>query len=206
MIQATQNFFLSPKLGALALTAILSAPGIAVGEEPIPDAATMLETLLEQDARLSRLIDRDSRLLELLNENPDMVTNMANWGPLHVRTWRALTDPWVIFGFGAQGLFMVRFVIQWVVSERKKRSYVPVIFWYFSIAGGVTMLIYAIHRRDPVFMVGQSLGLLIYTRNLVLIYRRKWAYEEVLAERAEKAGGLDMDYHAPASAAESSPV
>jgi lipid-A-disaccharide synthase-like uncharacterized protein len=77
--------------------------------------------------------------------------------------------------------------VQWIVSERKKRSHVPVIFWYFSVGGGVMLLTYAIYRRDPVFILGQSLGLLIYIRNLVLIYRRAWAYRELLADRAEAA-------------------
>jgi lipid-A-disaccharide synthase-like uncharacterized protein len=97
-----------------------------------------------------------------------------------------LTNPWVLFGFGAQFMFMMRFVVQWIASERKQRSHVPVIFWYFSMAGGLMLLTYAIQRRDPVFILGQSLGLLIYMRNLILIYRRAWARRELLADRAEK--------------------
>ena len=62
-----------------------------------------------------------------------------------------------------------------------------VIFWYFSVGGGLTLLAYAVYRRDPVFILGQSLGLLVYIRNLVLIYRRAWAYRELLADRAEAA-------------------
>jgi lipid-A-disaccharide synthase-like uncharacterized protein len=76
---------------------------------------------------------------------------------------------WIIIGFAGQALFMMRFVIQWVQSERKKRSVVPVAFWYFSVFGGLTLLVYAVHRQDPVFIVGQALGIVIYLRNLYLI-------------------------------------
>ncbi|MEN3291536.1 MAG: hypothetical protein V7642_789 [Burkholderiales bacterium] len=76
---------------------------------------------------------------------------------------------WLIVGFAGQALFMMRFVIQWIESERKKRSVIPVAFWYFSVLGGLTLLVYAIHRRDPVFIVGQFLGVFIYLRNLYLI-------------------------------------
>jgi lipid-A-disaccharide synthase-like uncharacterized protein len=84
-------------------------------------------------------------------------------------TW----DLWVFFGFAAQAAFMMRFVIQWWASEKRKRSYVPVVFWYLSLTGGVMLAIYAAHRRDPVFFAGQSLGCLIYIRNLWLIYQRQ---------------------------------
>jgi lipid-A-disaccharide synthase-like uncharacterized protein len=85
----------------------------------------------------------------------------------------AFSDPWVLFGFGAQFLFFLRFFIQWVASERRGKSYIPVVFWWFSLSGGLTLLIYAVHRTDPVFIAGQGLGCLIYIRNLVLIYRRQ---------------------------------
>ena len=77
---------------------------------------------------------------------------------------------WVIFGFLEQSMFMMRFLIQWIASERARRSVVPVAFWYFSLAGGLTLLAYAIHRRDPVFIFGQALGTVIYVRNLRLIH------------------------------------
>jgi lipid-A-disaccharide synthase-like uncharacterized protein len=67
----------------------------------------------------------------------------------------------------------MRFVVQWIASERKKRSVVPVAFWYFSVVGGVLLLAYSIYRKDPVFIVGQATGLFIYARNLMLIYRRR---------------------------------
>ncbi len=80
---------------------------------------------------------------------------------------------WISVGFLGQGLFSARFLVQWLKSEREKRSIIPHAFWYFSIAGGLTLLIYAIHRMDPVFIVGQASGLLIYSRNLYFIQREK---------------------------------
>ena len=79
---------------------------------------------------------------------------------------------WVYIGFLGQMLFASRFVIQWLASERRKESVIPVAFWYLSLAGGLTLLSYAIWRRDPVFIMGQSTGAFIYIRNLVLIHRR----------------------------------
>lgn len=82
-------------------------------------------------------------------------------------------DIWLIVGFTGQALFSMRFIVQWIQSERQKRSMIPLAFWYFSVAGGLSLLIYAIHRRDPVFIVGQGSGLFIYFRNLYLIYRER---------------------------------
>jgi lipid-A-disaccharide synthase-like uncharacterized protein len=82
-------------------------------------------------------------------------------------------DFWLIIGFLGQFLFSMRFLVQWLQSERIKKSIIPVAFWYFSVAGGVTLLAYAIHRRDPVFIVGQGSGLLIYARNLYFIFKEK---------------------------------
>lgn len=78
---------------------------------------------------------------------------------------------WLIVGLLGQGLFSARFIVQWLASERKKRSVIPVMFWYFSILGGSTLLAYSIHKQDPVFILGQGAGLLIYCRNLYLIVR-----------------------------------
>ena len=80
---------------------------------------------------------------------------------------------WLGVGFLGQALFSARFLVQWLSSERKKRSVVPLAFWYFSLAGGATLLTYAIHRMDPVFIVGQLAGLFVYLRNLQLIYRQR---------------------------------
>ena len=82
---------------------------------------------------------------------------------------------WIGIGFLGQFLFMMRFLWQWIQSERQRRSIIPIAFWYFSLAGGMTLFAYAVHRRDPVFITGQSLGLLVYTRNLLLIGREKRA-------------------------------
>ena len=77
---------------------------------------------------------------------------------------------WIGIGLAGQALFSMRFVIQWLASEREGRSIIPIAFWYFSIGGGVTLLAYAIYRQDPVFILGQSTGVLIYARNLFLIH------------------------------------
>lgn len=80
---------------------------------------------------------------------------------------------WVGIGFGGQALFFGRFFVQWIASERARRSVIPLSFWWFSIGGGSVLLLYAIHRRDPVFIAGQATGLLIYLRNLLLIRRER---------------------------------
>ena len=76
---------------------------------------------------------------------------------------------WLGVGFAGQALFSARFLIQWLASERARRSVVPRAFWYFSLAGSVVLLTYAVHRMDPVFIVGQASGLAIYLRNLHLL-------------------------------------
>ncbi len=78
---------------------------------------------------------------------------------------------WVGIGFFGQGLFFMRWVVQWLASERSAESRVPVAFWYMSLIGGLITLTYAIYRRDPVFIAGQSVGALVYVRNLMLIQR-----------------------------------
>ena len=76
-------------------------------------------------------------------------------------------------GFVGQGLFASRFIIQWIYSEKKGESTIPIIFWYLSIFGGLGLLTYAIFRKDPVIIVGQLFGIFIYLRNLFLIYKKK---------------------------------
>jgi lipid-A-disaccharide synthase-like uncharacterized protein len=78
---------------------------------------------------------------------------------------------WLAIGLFGQALFSARFLVQWIASERRKRSVVPHAFWYFSIGGGLTLLAYAIYRRDPVFILGQGAGLFVYARNLWFIHR-----------------------------------
>jgi lipid-A-disaccharide synthase-like uncharacterized protein len=82
---------------------------------------------------------------------------------------------WLIVGFVGQLLFSMRFLLQWVQSERAKKSVIPVAFWYFSLGGSVVLLAYAVHRQDPVFILGQAAGIVIYLRNLYLISRERQA-------------------------------
>jgi lipid-A-disaccharide synthase-like uncharacterized protein len=87
---------------------------------------------------------------------------------------------WVMFGLGGQLLFTARFLVQWIASERAGRSTIPILFWYFSLGGGLTLFAYAVHRGDPVFILGQSLGVFIYLRNLWLIYAERRRADEML--------------------------
>ncbi|MBM3503264.1 MAG: lipid A biosynthesis protein [Alphaproteobacteria bacterium] len=80
---------------------------------------------------------------------------------------------WLVIGFVGQGLFASRFIVQWLVSEREGKSVIPVVFWYLSLIGGLTLLSYALWREDPVIIVGQAAGAVIYSRNLVLIFRER---------------------------------
>jgi lipid-A-disaccharide synthase-like uncharacterized protein len=79
---------------------------------------------------------------------------------------------WLGIGLLGQALFSARFLVQWIATERTRRSVVPRAFWYFSAGGGLTLLAYAIHRLDPVFIIGQGAGLFVYARNLYFIHRR----------------------------------
>ena len=79
----------------------------------------------------------------------------------------------LVIGFLGQGIFASRFIVQWVYSEKKGESSIPIIFWYLSIFGGLGLLTYAIFRKDPVIITGQLFGIFIYTRNLFLIYKKK---------------------------------
>ncbi|EJF89087.1 lipid-A-disaccharide synthase N-terminal domain-containing protein [Bartonella tamiae] len=100
----------------------------------------------------------------------ELFTQIGQW--LHdvfVAQW----DGWIILGFIAQALFMMRFVVQWLASEKARKSVMPVAFWFFSFGGGLLLLIYAIRQKDPVFIAGQGLGLIVYLRNLWLIYGEK---------------------------------
>ena len=82
---------------------------------------------------------------------------------------------WLAIGLAAQLMFSARFLVQWISSEREKRSVVPVSFWWLSIFGGVMLFIYGVQRGEPVILLGQAFGIIVYARNLWLIY----------AERAE---------------------
>jgi lipid-A-disaccharide synthase-like uncharacterized protein len=108
-------------------------------------------------------------------------SNLAIW-------WASISTTelvWLTIGFSAQAMFTMRFVIQWLASERARRSIVPETFWYFSFAGGLMLFIYAIYRMDPVFILGQGSGLFIYARNIVFIWRAK-REETIIAQPAYK--------------------
>ncbi|MFD1797379.1 hypothetical protein FQV27_10460 [Paracoccus aurantiacus] len=84
---------------------------------------------------------------------------------------------WIGVGFLGQALFSARFIVQWLASERSRQSVIPLAFWWLSVAGGTTLLTYAIWRRDPVFIIGQGTGLFVYARNLMLIRQHRRANE-----------------------------
>jgi lipid-A-disaccharide synthase-like uncharacterized protein len=84
-------------------------------------------------------------------------------------------DWWIILGLVAQGLFTMRFVVQWIASERAGKSVIPMAFWIFSIAGGLLLLVYALYRRDAVFIAGQAFGVFVYLRNLYFVLRERKA-------------------------------
>lgn len=98
-----------------------------------------------------------------------MMSGLAAW-------WASVTTTelvWLSVGLFAQLMFSMRFLVQWISSERARQSVVPEVFWYFSFLGGVMLLVYAIHRVDPVFILGQAMGLIIYSRNIYFIWRSK---------------------------------
>lgn len=84
-----------------------------------------------------------------------------------------LEGMWLGIGFFGQSLFFSRWIIQWIASERKAESQMPIAFWYMSLIGGLIVLAYAVHRRDPVFIAGQGIGSFVYLRNLMLIYQNR---------------------------------
>lgn len=106
----------------------------------------------------------------------DLFVSMALW---FQKVFIDQFNGWVLLGFVAQAAFTMRFLVQWIASERAGRSVVPVLFWIFSVVGGTLLFIYAIQRQDPVFIAGQGLGLLIYFRNLWLIANERKAMSKV---------------------------
>ena len=102
------------------------------------------------------------------------MTDILNWLGTYLHDVFIIQfDGWVVLGFIAQAFFTMRFVVQWLASERARRSVVPVAFWFFSLGGGFLLLVYALYRRDPVFIAGQAFGLLVYARNLHFIMKGK---------------------------------
>lgn len=95
---------------------------------------------------------------------------MAEWLMQIFHVENQLELLWVVFGLLAQAMFTARFLVQWIASERQRKSVVPPAFWYFSMIGGVMLLAYALYRQDPVFILGQALGVVIYARNIWLIH------------------------------------
>ena len=96
---------------------------------------------------------------------------MNFFGHLAAEIW-TVDNIWLGVGFFGQAMFTGRFLVQWLASEKKKESVIPLAFWYFSISGGIILLAYAIHKQDPVFILGQALGVVIYLRNLQLIFSK----------------------------------
>ena len=93
---------------------------------------------------------------------------------------------WICVGLAGQAMFMLRFIVQWIVSERAHRSIIPVSFWYFSVAGAAILLLYATYRLDPVFILGQLLGFIVYFRNIFLVRAEK-------RSKRGRAAGSDSD-------------
>lgn len=130
---------------------ILPPKRIGFVDLPLPAAAVVL------------LVLADSTLAQAAGEP---AAGMRGWFEEVVGKIRS---PWFWFGMTAQFVFFMRFVVQWIVSERSRRSTVPVAFWYLSVIGSLALFVYAAQQRDPVIMAGQSLACLIYIRNLMLI-------------------------------------
>jgi lipid-A-disaccharide synthase-like uncharacterized protein len=101
---------------------------------------------------------------------PDLVHSLGNY---LYEVFVVRFDAWAALGFLAQAMFSARFIVQWIASERARRSIIPAAFWWFSIAGGLLLFIYSLHRRDPVFIIGQGGGLLIYVRNVMFVLREQ---------------------------------
>ena len=105
---------------------------------------------------------------------------------------------WLTIGFLGQAIFTARFLVQWLVSERKQDSVVPVAFWWLSLLGGVTLLAYALFRRDPVIITGQGMGLVVYARNLMLVNKARGIGDRCRRGPTDQGLG-SMDRHAEMS-------
>jgi lipid-A-disaccharide synthase-like uncharacterized protein len=105
----------------------------------------------------------------------------------HVLAWFTAAHVWLLIGLLGQGLFASRFLLQWLRSEIEGRSVIPVSFWYCSVGGGVVLLAYAIYKLDPVFIIGQGTGLIVYARNLALIFRERNQLRQLAAQPNARA-------------------
>src|SRR3954453_7288415 len=103
----------------------------------------------------------------------------------------AIPTLWLTIGFVGQALFTARFLVQWIASERRRDSVVPVAFWWLSLLGGLTLLSYASYRQDPVIIIGQAMGLIVYARNLMLVGKAK----RRAARRRRRAAGAEHEAH-----------
>jgi lipid-A-disaccharide synthase-like uncharacterized protein len=110
-------------------------------------------------------------------------THLADKWQHHLSIMDSNDIIWLTIGLVGQALFMMRFIVQWIHSERHQKSMIPVSFWYFSLSGGVIVLAYGIHRVDPVIIIGQLPGTFVYARNLMLIRRE---HRDALAEMTEQ--------------------
>jgi lipid-A-disaccharide synthase-like uncharacterized protein len=110
---------------------------------------------------------------------------------------REVQNPLVLFGFAGQFVFFLRFAVQWFASERRGRSHIPIAFWYLSLVGGAMLFLYALLKPDLVFMLAQGLGLVIYIRNLMLIYRRHSRVQGRRQRRTLIADGEDLEEPSP---------
>lgn len=105
-----------------------------------------------------------------------MLVNLAHSvGDYIANVFLMRINGWVVLGYVGQTLFAARFLVQWIASERVGRSVIPVAFWFFSIGGGLVLFVYALYIRDPVFIIGQGLGLFVYLRNLYFVFRERRA-------------------------------
>lgn len=98
----------------------------------------------------------------------------------------SIDNTWLAIGLAGQSMFFMRFLMQWLATERARRSVVPEVFWYFSIGGGLIVFAYGIHRADPVIVIGQCAGVTIYSRNLYFIWKEKLALRRAKRIESEK--------------------
>jgi lipid-A-disaccharide synthase-like uncharacterized protein len=157
-------------VASVMLALVLAVGHGALGAPGEPDASEKFHASLRQAAEAYDRGDMVGAAVAL-KEAPQRV-RMSPWDRLRVTF---LADPWawVALGFLGQGLFTARFVVQWLASERRGESVVPLSFWYLSIFGSLMVLAYAVWRVDPVFMLAYGFNSVIYVRNLMLIYRKR---------------------------------
>src|SRR3954453_443716 len=122
---------------------------------------------------------------------------MSDASRLLTDLWQVLwgMSIWIKIGFLGQAVFTARFLVQWVASEKKRASVMPVAFWWLSLTGGPILLSYAIHRKDPVIIVGQAMGLVVYARNLMLVEAARRREAKRQWRRAQAESGPNLKPH-----------